>query len=108
LRPSLFLLAIATYRYCLRHGDWKKHCLCSVVAMIIVIAPWMVRNYAIPHQGWMRAWGQLRAVERWETTNGGELNDVQTVLGEEQKRQTLWRLGRHGSNTVCSARGPGA
>ena len=33
LRPSLFLLAIATYRYCLRHGDWKKHCLCSVVAM---------------------------------------------------------------------------
>ena len=23
LRPSLFLHAIATYRYCLRHGDWK-------------------------------------------------------------------------------------
>jgi len=33
--------------------------------------------------------------------NGEELNDVSTVLGEEQERQALWSVARQRNSKVC-------
>jgi 4-amino-4-deoxy-L-arabinose transferase-like glycosyltransferase len=41
-----FLLAIVAYKAGREHVEWRRNCLCAVLALVVVITPWIVRNYS--------------------------------------------------------------